>query len=237
MWIFNIFFIYIFMKCSLNNPIYKHQLFTLFIFIINIILIVISSSIEYNGGSFYDSIINIYGNAFYIVLFYLIYLALSALICSSQVFQKKLMDVYYVSHYKILFIIGLISSLLTLLTLIIATNVSCGEYLTERKICPIFHKDYKSNHYFLDNFFIYLYNMADRHNLDKVSFYLEIFIVYPLYSFLNFMKYLYETLIILHLDPNYVVLSDTGYYTLKIIIFLIIKLIKKIVNANKYILK
>ena len=35
------------------------------------------------------------------------------------------------------------------------------------------------------------------------------------------MKYLYETSIILNLDPNYVVLSDIFYYTIKIIIFLI----------------
>ena len=35
------------------------------------------------------------------------------------------------------------------------------------------------------------------------------------------MKYLYETFIILHLDPNYVVLSDIVYYSLKIVIYLI----------------
>ena len=35
------------------------------------------------------------------------------------------------------------------------------------------------------------------------------------------MKYLYETSIILNLDPNYVVLSDIFYYTIKIIIILI----------------
>ena len=35
------------------------------------------------------------------------------------------------------------------------------------------------------------------------------------------MKYLYETSIILNLAPNYVVLSDIFYYTIKIIIFLI----------------
>ena len=222
MWIFNIFFIYIFMKYIMNNPIYKHQLITLiFIFIINIILIIISSSIEYNGSSFYNLIINIYGSGFYIFLFYIIYLALSALICSSQVFQKKLMDIYYVSPYTILFVIGLITSLLTLIALIITTNVNCGEYLSERNICPIFYKGYQYDHVFLDNFIIYLYNLSDRYNIDKTSFYLEIFLVYPLYSFLNFMKYLYETFIILHLDPNYVVLSDIVYYSIKIVIYLI----------------
>ena len=222
MWIFNIFFIYIFMKYIMNNPIYKHQLITLiFIFIINIILIIISSIIEYNGSSFYNLIINIYGSGFYIFLFYIIYLALSALICSSQVFQKKLMDIYYVSPYTILFVIGLITSLLTLIALIITTNVNCGEYLSERNICSIFYKGYQYAHVFLDNFIIYLYNLSDRYNIDKTSFYLEIFLVYPLYSLFTFMKYLYETLIIFHLNPNYVILSDTIYYTLKYLIILI----------------
>ena len=221
MWIFNIFFIYIFMKCILNTPIYKHQLFILFfISLLNIILIIFSSALKYNGQSFYDSIIIKYGSVFPIILFYIIYLALSALICSSQVFQKKLMDIYYVSIYKILFTLGLISSSIILLALIITTNVSCAEYL-KGEICLVSYKDYKDGHYFLDNFYIYLYNMADKYNSNKLSFFLEIFLAYPLHSFLNFMKYLYETSIILNLDPNYVVLSDIFYYTIKIIIILI----------------
>ena len=40
---------------------------------------------------------------------------------------------------------------------------------------------------FIDNFNIYI---------DKTSFYLEIFLVYPLYSFSYFIKYLYEILVI-----------------------------------------
>ena len=130
------------------------------------------------------------------------------------------MDIYYVSIYKILFTIGLISSSIILLALIITTNVSCPDYL-KGEICLVSYKDYKDGHYFLDNFYIYLYNMADKYNSNKLSFFLEIFLAYPLHSFLNFMKYLYETSIILNLDPNYVVLSDIFYYTIKIIIILI----------------
>ena len=211
------------MKFFLNTQIYKHQLFILiFIFSITLILIIISSSIKNNGKeSFYDSIINTYGSVFYIFLFYIIYIILSASTCSTQVFQKKLMDEYYVSYYKILFAIGSISILFIFISLIIVTNVSCGDHLTGKGICQIFYKDYKNEQHFMDNFFIYLYEMGDRYNSDKVSFYLEIFLVYPLYSFFTFMKYLYETLIIFHLNPNYVILSDTIYYTLKYLIILI----------------
>ena len=222
MWIFNILFINISMKYIMNTPLYKHQLFIFFfISITNLVLIIISSSINYEGDSFYANLINNYGNAGYIVLFYIIFLILSALISSSQVFQKKLMDVYYVSYYKILFVIGIISFIFSLIALIITTNVSCGEYLNKRNICPLSHDDYQQNSKFIDNFFVYLYNMRDRHNSNKLSFYVEIFLVYPLYSFLNFMKYLYETLIILYLNPNYILLSDIIYYSLKKIIYLI----------------
>ena len=223
LWVFNFFFVYIFMKFFLNTQIYKHQLFILiFIFSITLILIIISSSIKNNGKkSFYESIINTYGSVFYIFLFYIIYIILSASTCSTQVFQKKLMDEYYVSYYKILFAIGSISILFIFISLIIVTNVSCGDHLTGKGICQIFYKDYKNEQHFMDNFFVYLYEMGDRYNSDKVSFYLEIFLVYPLYSFFTFMKYLYETLIIFHLNPNYVILSDTIYYTLKYLIILI----------------
>ena len=222
MWIFNILFINISMKYIMNTPLYKHQLFIFFfISITNLVLIIISSSINYKGDSFYANLINDYGNAGYIVLFYIIFLILSALISSSQVFQKKLMDVYYASYYKILFVIGIISFIFSLIALIITTNVNCGEYLNKRNICPLSHDDYQQNSKFIDNFFVYLYNMGDRHKSNKLSFYVEIFLVYLLLSFLNFMKYLYETLIILYLNPNYILLSDIIYYSLKKIIYLI----------------
>ena len=220
LWIFNIVFINIFLKKIMNISIYKHQLFILiFIFSINMILIVASSSIKYEGISVYDSVINKFGSAFYIVLFYIIYSSLSALICSSQVIQKKLMDVYYISIFIIIFVIGIINTLFTLIALILATNISCGE--GEYLQCSLLYKGYKNDHTFFDNFIIYLYNLSDRHNSDKVSFYLEIFLVYPLYSFLNFTKFLYETTIIMHLDPNYVVLSDIIYYSIKKLISII----------------
>jgi len=90
-WVFNILFIYIFMKYLLNYHIYKHQFYALiFIFITNFILLIAASSIKYEGISDYDNINLIYGSYYYIALFYLIYLILCALTMSSQVIQKKL---------------------------------------------------------------------------------------------------------------------------------------------------
>ena len=72
LWIFNIFFIYIFMKYFLHAQLYKHQIYALiFIFVINFILMITCSSIRYKGNSEYDEIKTNYGSYFYIVLFYL----------------------------------------------------------------------------------------------------------------------------------------------------------------------
>ena len=64
--------------------------------------------------------------------------------------------------------------------------------------------------------------MNNRLKENKTSFYLEILLVYPLYSFLCYIKYLYETLVVWHLNPNFVLLSDNIYYSIRKIITLIL---------------
>ena len=222
MWIFNIIFIALFMKYILKYPIFKHQLYALAInFFINIILLLVASAIKKNGISPYDSIINMYGSFLYIILFYIIYLILSALICSSEVLQKQLMELHYVSPFIIIFVFGMICALLNFIFLIITTNVSCGEYLTSHNICTISYQNYENNETFFENFNIFINEMGDRFNQDKTAFFLEIFLVYPFYSFTSFMKYFYEILIIFYLNPISVLFSDNIYYGLKLLIMII----------------
>ena len=224
LWIFNIIFIYIFMKCFLHAHLYKHQIYALiFIFVINFILIITCSSIRYNGSSDYDGIATNYGSYYYIALFYFAYLILSACLCSSEVLQKKLMDIYYVSPYTIIYMFGIISEAFTFIAYIITSIKSCGNPANEKvKFCTVMHKDYDNGNHFFDNFKIYMHNMNDRLRENKTSFYLEILLVYPLYSFLCFIKYFYETLVVRKLNPNFVLLSDNIYYSIMKIITLII---------------
>ena len=163
MWIFNIVYIYFFMKKILKSPLYRHQLFFLiFIFSINIILLPIISVIRPGGQqSDYDLVNNLYGSYSYIALFYIIFLILSALLCYSEVIQKHLMDFEYISIFKILFGIGVISSFFCLITLIISSNVRCNKLMTENKLCPISRPDYKDGAVYFDNFVIFLYNLGD----------------------------------------------------------------------------
>jgi hypothetical protein len=224
LWIFNIFFIYIFMKYFLHAHLYKHQIYALiFIFVINFILMITCSSIRYKGNSEYDEIKTNYGSYFYIVLFYFVFLILSACLTSSEVLQKKLMDIYYASPYTILYMFGIISGAFTFIAYIIVSVKSCGNPANKNvNFCTVVHKDYDNGNHFFDNFKIYILNMNNRLKENKTSFYLEILLVYPLYSFLCYIKYLYETLVVWHLNPNFVLLSDNIYYSIRKIITLIL---------------
>ena len=222
LWVFNIIFIFIFMKYFLNKETYKHQLISLIvIFSINFILLICCSSINFNEGSDYDTVKNIYGSYFYVVLFYFIFLILSALLCSSQVLQKKIMEICYISPFTILFVIGIFSGLFAFITLIITTNVSCNESLTKNKLCSVSNDDYSKDSFYFDNFSIFLINLGDQYNNNKTYFFIEIFLVYPIYAFVCFAKYFYETLVVLYLNPYYVLLSDNIFYSVRKIVTLI----------------
>ena len=218
LWIFNIIFISFFMKIILKVEFYKHQLYSLGInFFINFALLIASSSLKEKGKSQYEKIADNFGNYFYIVLFYLVFLALSAMICSSQVMQKHLMDVENVSAFTILFIIGLLSSFFTLIALIMTTSIKCNEVLTNKQFCWLSGED---NIYYFDSFKIYKNNMSKQYQVNKSAFFIEIFLVYPLYSLACYLKYYFQTMIVYHLNPNYVLISDNVYYSVKTIIAL-----------------
>ena len=220
LWIFNIIFIQIFMKKFFNTIIYKHQLYSLiFNFAINLILLIVASSIKFNKiQSDYDIIKDKFGNYIYIGLFYLVFFALAAIISLSQVLQKHLMDFDYISPFQIIFIIGIFSTFFTLITLIITTKVKCNENLIQKELCPSVGDN--NDHYF-DSFIIFGNNLKEQFKKYKSHFFIEIFLVYPLYSLACYSKYFFETMIVYHLNPNYVLISDTIYYSILKIISLI----------------
>ena len=223
LWIFNIIFISYFMKKILNKRIYKHQLLSLGInFGVNLILLITASSIKVaEGNSEYSMIINNFGHFCYILIFYLVFLALSAMICLSQVMQKQLMDIENVSPFSILFIIGIFSTFFTFIALVITSNVKCSEFLKNNGLCYITQIDDENNAAYFDNFKIFINNLKIQYNNSKKAFFIEIFLVYPIYSLACYLKYFCETLIIYFLNPNYVLISDNTYYGVRMIVGLI----------------
>ena len=220
LWIFNIIFISIFLKKIFKYKIYKHHIYIfIFNFATNLILFITASSIKISGESDYENVKNRYGNYGYNVLFYLMYVALSCMICFSQVLQKKVMDYEYTSPSKIVFMYGIISTLFSLIALIISTFVNCNDSF--KKLCPIHEPDYKNDTIYLDNFLIFFGNLGNKYKENKTEFFLEILLIYPLYAFIGFFKYFCETMIVYLLNPNYVLISDNIFYSTKKIIRLI----------------
>ena len=219
LWIFNIIFICFFMKLIFKIEIYRHQLYSLgFNFIINLILLIVASSINVNNKTEYHDIANNFGNYFYIVLFYLVFLVLSAMICSSQVLQKKLMDVENVSPFTIIFTIGVLNTLFIIIALIIATTVKCNEELAKKGFCQT---DSNVKYSYFDSFIIFKNNMSYQYLINKSAFFIEIFLVYPFYSFVSYIKFFCDVMIICRLNPIYILISDNTYFSVKMIIGLI----------------
>ena len=223
LWIFNIIFITFFMKIILKIEIYRHQLYSLGCnFAINLVLLIVASSIkDENGISHYDMIANNYGHHIYIALFYLVFLALAAMICLSQIMQKKLMDVENESPFTILFIIGILNTIFIIIVLIITTYVKCDDNLVSNNLCSLTLKDPVDNYTYFDSFKIFINNLKIQYNKDKTNFFIEVLVVYPLYSFFSFLKFFCDIMIIYHLNPIYILISDNTYFSIRMIISII----------------
>jgi hypothetical protein len=217
-WIFHIVFIYIFTYKLFGKNIYKHQIYSLcFIFFTNIILLTIAATIPKNPDNNDKTIFEEHGWECALIL--LTYIIFSLISSFTKVATKKLMDINYVSLYKIIFFMGLFGSIFIFITLIFTSIISCNE---NSKYCKV--KKYitdKNDKYlsYLDSLPIYLIELKDVfQNNDYKEFFLEIFVVTPLIICANFIEFTFDMLIILYLDPNYTLISDTIYFgTTKII--------------------
>ena len=222
LWIFNIIFISFFMKIIFKIEIYRHQLYSLGLsFIINLILLIVASSIRVNNTTEYEVIANNFGSYFYVFLFYVVFLVLSAMICSSQVMQKKLMDVENVSPFTILFTIGVFNTLFIIIALIIATTVKCNDTLVAKGFCSLIQEDSFAKNAYFDSFTIFGNNMSIQFQVNKSAFFIEIFLVYPFYAFVSCMKFFCDVMTICHLNPIYILISDNTYFIIKMIVGLI----------------
>ena len=204
--------------------IYKHQLYSLiFNFVINFILLIVAPAIkrpvEGKEISDYDSIKDKFGNYYYIAIFYFVFLVLASIMSLSQVLQKHLMDFEYISPLKLLFIIGIFSLSFTLISSIITTFVNCSQFLTKHYLCSI-NSETDNNKAYFDNFKIFINNLEFQYKTDKAAFFIEVCIVYPLYPLACYLKHFCETMIIYHLDPNYILISETIYFGITKIISL-----------------
>ena len=131
----------------------------------------------------YENVKKRYGNYAYNLLFYLVYLTLSCMLCFSQVLQKKVMDYEYKSPSSIVFMYGVISTFFILIALIVSTFVKCSGSFNIKELCPINKSDSKNISFYLDNFSIFFDKLGNKYNTNQKIFFLKYY-YYILYILL-----------------------------------------------------
>ena len=216
-WTLEFIALYFFSQKFLNIKIYNHQKISLLIILIFTTLIYFINSFipesdekckegddecHFLNSNVYQEIIDkLFW--YFIPIIILIYLTAMILDAYSLVRNKWFMDIKYITIYKILSYIGIIGFVFTLILLFILSFISCskGKIFIEY-ICKI---DYENNLYY-DNF-RFLKNISIKKN-----FYLELFLLIPLFMASNFISVFLDLSIIKHFDPFYLIPIDTCYF-------------------------
>ena len=207
-WIVNIVFVTLYMYKYFGHNIHKHQKYSLyFIFLTNICLLFIAAAIPKNKRN--ETIFQRYGWLCIFILF--TYIILSWASSLTKVYSKKLMDFNYISPYKIIFFMGVFGTFFTLITLIFTSILSCGK--STESYCKVKKVSNNVTKFYLDSISIYFTELGDVYKKRNYKeFFVEIFAVTPLYMISNFIEFAFTMLIILYLNPNYILISDCLYF-------------------------
>jgi len=214
LWTFEFIPVYILSQKMLNIKIYKHQKFSLSTTLIFTTLLYFINSfvpesneiceneedkcgfIQFNV---YQKIINkLYW--FFIPIIFIIYFLAMASNAYASVRNKWFMDIKYILIFKIITFIGIIGFIFSLIILFITSFISCNK--DKMKYICFFNYDGK----------LYYENFRSLNIEIDYNFFLEIFILIPLYLISNFFSVYFDLLIINYLDPFYLVPIDTCYY-------------------------
>ena len=122
----------------------------------------------------------IYKHHIYIFVFnsvtnFILYIIASFMSSFSQVMQKKVMDFEYKSYLTIVLIYGIIITIISFITLIIASFIDCNQNMVKNNLCPISYPEQKNEIAYLDNIFIFFDNLRDKYHENKKEFFLLYF--------------------------------------------------------------
>ena len=237
LWTFNIIFTIFFIKIYYSLDQYSHQLYSLiFVFFINLIFIILSSFLprkEKENINSYNHTAELFREQLFCIPIYLIFILNSYLVSFSRVKSKVLMEFNYISPYKIIILIGFFGLLITSILLTFTSIFKCEGKIT--KICDVIYEDGRNElDKYYDNFLIYFSNLKLKN--ETFEFWLEILLIIPLFSFLNFMKILVEMLTIFYLNPFYILFSNNLYYGTRNILSFIFNYKSNPLNIKKFIL-
>ena len=228
-WMFEMLFIYIVSSKIMGDPTYKHQIISVFLVII---LCGVMKGFSL-GIICFDSSSRIYKK--YKILIFIgivIFLLITYIRAYATCKIKWLMDLKYISSYKLLIIYGLMGAIICCITCIITTFVPCYDTIISFdemiKICSYnltFNIDNNNNQtfYYYDNFIVHYETIFNNESLN--IFKNIIFIIMKI--IVIFLVNLFSILILKYLNPLFFICSRFIYYLIAKLISIIISSIKK----------
>ena len=199
-WTIDIVFIVLLMNYYFPKNNYFHQNFSIiFVIIVDTILLIVISILKNNDNK------NIYTtkNIYICIFIILIYIILSFSLSYAKVNIKYFYEYKNINQYKIITCIGIIGFILIFLFSIILA------ILGRKEEC----KKVSLNFYCYDKISYYFRDLKNRlYGKNKTQFFLEIFVITPLYIFFNFISFTCEIFTITYLNPNYLILSENIHY-------------------------
>lgn len=214
----NLVIITLILKYFDNVKIYKHHLFA----IIAVILISGGCSISclfigtYGSDDEEKSLIHIFKGEYYIIVILIfLYLVLSVSFCWGILFQKKLMELKFISPLKIILYKGIVGVLGSTIGIIISSLLTCNEEMSKsgdgentqnNMIFEFFVcSDYYEPSWYYDNFVSYFVSLNKSENKGY-----EILFLF-LYCIFNFLSELSLVLVNKFLSPTHYLIAESLY--------------------------
>lgn len=213
-WTAHIAFIIVFMKYYFPESLHKHQIYPMiFIIIIDTILIFITSLLKMDNKDKNVYQINGIFTCIFVIIFYIFIVCFFSY---SEVSIKYLVDIKFFSPYKIIIFLGVMGILLTfVISLFFSVFGACN------------NNDDKKDKIFCYNDIIPYFDELSDKSITQLS--VEVFIMTPIYFFLEFFSIVCCIFIIVYLNPNHLLLADNTFF----LIYNIINFITKSDNTNK----
>ena len=212
-WILNIIFTLVFMNYFFKIKFYKHQIYSLaFNFCTNLILLIICTFVKVDDNTYndYENIKNILKYKEVFIAIILIYALNSLIISYSRVKAKILMELNYISPYKIIILTGCFGFFLCIISLTFSSIFKCNDNLKNFKKCKVKVEVNDEEICYFDSIPIYFNKLIINEELYQIL--LEILVINPLYLFAKFMKFYFEILMIYYLNPIFILISNSTFY-------------------------
>ena len=234
LWMFNIVFTSLFIKYFYKKKTYNHQAYSLGLnFFVNLIISIIPIFLDFFDSEKDKGVIKLTGklfnNPYLCIVVIILYILNSVFISYSRVLGKTLMELKYLSPYKIILYIGIFGFIFISIFLILSsiyTHKKKIDTFCDLKNIPEIKFLFNDNCTYFDSIPLYFYELKGTFKNNTIAFWVETIVIIPLNLLANFLEFNFEILLIYYLNPIYILVSDSIYYG-------IIALIKYIFEEEK----